>query len=92
MTQHIGGTQNTQPSTTQPTTRPTDPLFQVHRLNDDGMKNAQKIAEAFDLLLTHLRLLCTDGRALSIVKTKLEEACFFAKKAMASTKANQQAA
>ena len=92
MTQHIGGsTQNTQP-TTHTTTHPTDPLFQVHRLNDDGMKNAQKIAEAFDLLLTNLRLLCTDGREFSIVKTKLEEACFFAKKAMASTKANQQAA
>jgi hypothetical protein len=30
------------------------------------------------------------SRRLSIVKTKLEEACFFAKKAMANQKENQQ--
>ncbi len=66
------------------------PLFQFHRLNDDGIKKAEAIAGAFDDLLNELSQLCpSEGREFSIVKTKLEEASFFAKKAMANAPANQ---
>jgi hypothetical protein len=58
--------------------------FTVHMLNDEGKKNARAIAEAFDELLTKLEALCPVGRELALVRTKLEEASFFAKKAMAS--------
>lgn len=67
-----------------------DSLFQVHRLNEEGLKNAHLIAEAFDALLVRLSLLCTTGREFQIVRTKLEEAAFFAKKSMANNDANQQ--
>lgn len=70
---------------------PTDTLFQVHRLNENGMKKAEDIAAAFDTCLILLRGLCPEGREFAIVKTKLEEAAFFAKKAMANVPANQAA-
>lgn len=62
--------------------------FAVHTLTDEGKHKAQDIAEAFDGLLKKLGSLVPDGREMAIVRTKLEEACFFAKKAMA--KANSQ--
>ena len=65
-----------------------DPLFQVHRLNPAGQKNAQIVAESFDELLRHLTAHVPAGREFAIVKTKLEEACFFAKKAIANDPAN----
>lgn len=64
-------------------------LFAVHKLNEDGMTKAKKIAYAFDNCLTELESVCPSGRELSIVKTKLEEAAFFAKKAMATAPENQ---
>lgn len=67
-----------------------DPLFEVHMLNDSGKQKALAIAVAFDKLLNELDSYMVEGRAASIVRTKLEEACFFAKKAMASRKENQQ--
>jgi hypothetical protein len=65
-------------------------LFKVHKLNEEGMKNANLIAESFDGLVCYLSKLCPDGREFSIVKTKLEEAAFFAKKAMAGLPDNQE--
>lgn len=74
--------------------------FAVHMLNDDGKANAKKIADAFDTLLTTLTEphvegdnpatvpICPPSRETSIMRTKLEEACFFAKKAMASAPGN----
>jgi hypothetical protein len=67
-----------------------DGAFQVHRLNENGMEKAQKIAQAFDTLLDELHTHCHDGREFALVKTKLEEACFFAKKSMANHPANHQ--
>lgn len=67
------------------------PAFQVHMLNDDGIKEAKYLAEAFDRMLGELETICgKDSREMSIVRTKLEEACFFAKKAMASRPENQK--
>ncbi len=63
--------------------------FQVHMLNEQGKSNATKIAEAFDELLLKLTAISPQpSREMSICRTKLEEACFFAKKAMASQPEN----
>lgn len=69
---------------------PMSSLFRVHRLNEDGLKKAEVIAEAFNRCLFELQSCCPEGRELSIVKTKLEEAAFFAKKSMANVASNQQ--
>lgn len=66
-----------------------DQLFQFHKLNDGGIKNAVIIADAFTQLLETLKRYCPEGREFSIVKTKLEEASFFSKKAMAVKEENQ---
>jgi len=72
--------------------------FEVHQLNEEGVKKARQLALAFDGLLTGVEELCgvtsqgatPVGRELSIVRTKLEEACFFAKKAIALIPENQK--
>lgn len=77
--------------------------FTVHILNDQGKAKAQKIAEAFDELVGKLQAIgCSLGQALTvdgktattragaIVMTKLEEACFFAKKDMAQGPDNHE--
>lgn len=66
-----------------------NPEFQVHRLNPGGLEKAESIAQVFDEALTKLKALCPDGRHFAIVKTKLEEASFFAKKSMACDPGNQ---
>lgn len=60
-----------------------NPQFSVHMLNDYGKVHAKTIQELFDFTLNRLTEICSSGRELAIVATKLEEACFFAKKAMA---------
>jgi hypothetical protein len=68
-----------------------DPLFGVHMLNELGKTKAKQIARGFTAMLELLKFAAGgEGRELAIVKTKLEEACFFAKKAMASRPENQQ--
>jgi len=64
--------------------------FQVHILNEDGIEKAKVVACKFHELLESLKALCPEGRELAIVKTKLEEACFFAKKSVANDPANQK--
>ena len=63
--------------------------FAVHILNEEGVAKAKEIAYNFDNLLEWLKTVCTEDREFSIVKTKLEEACFFAKKSMENNLANQ---
>lgn len=61
-----------------------NPLFRVHKLNQTGLTLASVMAEQFEKLHNDLEPVCKgSGREWSIVKTKLEEAAFFAKKAMA---------
>lgn len=62
---------------------PMNQEFQVHMLNETGKAKATAIARRFNELLNGLTLMCPDGREMAIVRTKLEEAAFFAKKAMA---------
>lgn len=57
--------------------------FEVHMLNEIGKQKARDIADLFNTCLEGLKLRCPEGREFSIVKTKLEEASFFAKKSMA---------
>lgn len=60
--------------------------FEVHMVNERGKIAAQQIATLFNNLLSNLYSLNLTGREMAIVETKLEEACFFAKKAMASNR------
>lgn len=64
--------------------------FTVHILNDHGIDLSNQIATIFDQTLDALSTRCAAGREWSIVKTKMEEACFFAKKAMAGDPSNQR--
>lgn len=60
-----------------------NPEFKVHRLNEEGLQNAEELASSFDSLLETVKRFVPAGRYLAVVKTKLEEACFFAKKGIA---------
>lgn len=66
------------------------PEFAVHLLNDEGKKKAVELADRFSALLGYCRIIGTPSRELSLTATKLEEACFYAKKAMAIDQTNQQ--
>lgn len=70
---------------------PKNPEFEFHRMNKAGIDRATTVADAFDQLLDTLIQCGVDSspRYLAIVKTKLEEACFFAKKGVAQQKVNQ---
>lgn len=68
-------------------------LFQTHILNDAGIAKARRLGELFNDLLIHVEDITADGRnsrEFSLAKTHLEEACFFAKKAMAQSPHNQK--
>lgn len=67
------------------------PEFAVHRLNEIGLVRAALIADDFSTLLTNLEARGLAGRDLALVKTKLEWACFVAKRSMASVAENQAA-
>lgn len=65
--------------------------FGVHILNDSGIAKAREIAEVYSRALVDLEALCgADGREMAIVKTKLQESAFFAKRAMAVRPENQR--
>lgn len=61
--------------------------FRVHVLTPEGLEGMKVIAAKFDKLLCELHephlLGLAGSRELSLVHTKLEEACFYAKKAYA---------
>ncbi|HTP25005.1 MAG TPA: hypothetical protein VMK12_05015 [Anaeromyxobacteraceae bacterium] len=66
------------------------PAFQFHKLTIEGQEKVTLIAGLFDHLLDVLiradvrgKPLVPEGRHRSVMITKLEEACFFAKKGMA---------
>ncbi len=66
------------------------PEFTVHKLNEQGMASAADLAKLFSVFLTNIECHTgTEGRYMAIVRTKLEEASFFAKKALAVMAENQ---
>jgi hypothetical protein len=67
-----------------------EPKFQVHMLNDSGIGKASELASKFSQLLRFCQDVGGQGRETALVATKLEEACFFAKKAMANRPENQK--
>lgn len=64
--------------------------FQVPVLSESGLEKARFIADAFDELLDKLDEVCESCRELAITRTKLEEACFFATKAMLHATGNTE--
>lgn len=65
-------------------------IFAVHRLNGEGMQKADQIAFLFDGLLKNLEKSCPkESQYFSLAKQKLEAACFYAKKSMATLPKNQ---
>jgi len=59
-------------------------MFEVHKLNEVGMHKAEALQKAFKEFAARLDDWCgSEGREMAIVRTKLEEASFFAKRAMA---------
>jgi hypothetical protein len=64
--------------------------FSVHVLSPVGLEKARDIARGFSILLNDLEELCgRDGREMALVRTHLQEAAFFAKRAMAVLPENQ---
>lgn len=71
--------------------------FQVHILNDNGIEQAKELGEAFSDFLDKLEKLIpqaanVNGREMALVRTKLQEASFFAKRAIAVLPGNQKGA
>lgn len=66
------------------------PEFQVHMLSERGTQKAAGIAERFSRLLDDIENYGVTGRNLALVKTKLEEACFVAKRGIAELPENQE--
>lgn len=64
--------------------------FDVHLLNDVGLTRARELAEVFSDALTRIEALVPPGRERALVITKLQEACFFAKRGIAVDSANQR--
>lgn len=74
-----------------PTTNPIGdqgllPEFEVHPLNDDGARAAHLVRQTFSAAMLVVENLCpAASRSKSIVVTKLQEACFFAVRAVSET-------
>ena len=66
--------------------------FSVHMLNELGLDRAKQIAAMFSNLLDNLEDITPgNGREMAVVRTKLQEAAFFAKRAIAMQLENQVA-
>ena len=66
-----------------------DVIFASHKLNLDAEVKVQRVREHFDALLQGIQPdIAGGGRYESLTKTKLEEACMMAVKAIATQPAN----
>lgn len=68
--------------------------FAVHVLNEEGMQKAKDVAHLFTVFLNDLEAVVGTmpeaGREMALVRTKLQEANFFAKRAVAVQTINQK--
>lgn len=65
--------------------------FAVHMLNRDGKERAADVAKMLSICLNNIEAIVgADGREMAIVRTKLQEAAFFAKRAIAVKAENQE--
>lgn len=65
--------------------------FSSHVLNERGQARVEQARKDFTALLSALNVHITDARCMSLVRTKLEEAAFFAVKGIALDPENQVA-
>jgi len=65
-------------------------MFETYLLNEDGKQAVNLVRSAFHDMIGKLNHLCPKGREYAIVQTKLEEACFFAVKAVSMDEKNQE--
>lgn len=68
---------------------PINALFETYILNERGIEKAEGISLAYNELLDRVSKIIPEGREFSLVRTKLEESCFWAKRAMATQTQNQ---
>ena len=65
--------------------------FAFHNLNHRGKEKAEQIKALFEQLVIDLNKHMTgDERYKALTMTKLEEACFYSKKGMATDEKNQE--
>lgn len=65
--------------------------FTVHLLNEDGIAKARRLAEIFDECLDKIVQINPDKtREMALVRTHMETASFYAKKALANHPENQK--
>lgn len=64
--------------------------FKPHDLNEAGVGQVQELREVFSQVLNNTECICGPGRELSLVKTHLEIALFFAVRAVALNKTFQK--
>ena len=64
--------------------------FKVHMLDPVKMERAVQLARIFEAMFASIKMIVPPGRYLSLVQTKLEEACYFAKKGMAVAAENEE--
>lgn len=64
-------------------TKAAEEFFNSYPLALQGKENHRAITTGFSNFLAFVGTLVPEGRELSIVKTKLEEACFFSVRGMA---------
>lgn len=68
-----------------------DALFKSHKLTPAGQGQVEHVKLSFDMLLDSIKLnIAGSGRYEAMVKTKLEEACMMAVKAVAVQPSNQE--
>lgn len=65
--------------------------FRANALTNEAGDKLRIIRESFSALLVNIETVAPPGRHLALVKTKLEEACMFAVRAVAVEQSNQAA-